>query len=148
MLRRPPRSTRTDTLFPCSTLFRSAAVGAVIVAILIAFSMGVFSGEGDNVAVAAAPPPEPAPIPPAAETPGEAVAPGATGTSRAAVPANAPAGSHGAPVVLAESEDARIQGYDRTGPAVRRSLLKGGGGTAVHRDPAHPLSRKENARAT
>src|SRR3546814_17888758 len=24
MLRRPPRSTRTDTLFPCTTLFRSA----------------------------------------------------------------------------------------------------------------------------
>src|SRR3546814_1651241 len=24
MLRRPPRSTRTDTLFPCPTLFRSA----------------------------------------------------------------------------------------------------------------------------
>src|SRR3546814_1484834 len=63
----------------------AAAVGAVIVAILIAFSMGVFSGEGDNVAVAAAPPPEPAPIPQAEETPGEAVAPGANGTSPAAV---------------------------------------------------------------
>src|SRR3546814_14873962 len=25
MIRRPPRSTRTDTLFPCTTLFRSAA---------------------------------------------------------------------------------------------------------------------------
>src|SRR3546814_8662697 len=25
MLRRPPRSTRTDTLFPCTTLFRSQA---------------------------------------------------------------------------------------------------------------------------
>src|SRR3546814_8836719 len=24
MIRRPPRSTRTDTLFPCTTLFRSA----------------------------------------------------------------------------------------------------------------------------
>src|SRR3546814_9772590 len=24
MLRRPPRSTRTDTLFPCTTLFRSS----------------------------------------------------------------------------------------------------------------------------
>src|SRR3546814_15410103 len=29
MLRRPPRSTRTDTLFPYTTLFRSGAVGAV-----------------------------------------------------------------------------------------------------------------------
>src|SRR3546814_15511004 len=25
MIRRPPRSTRTDTLFPCTTLFRSIA---------------------------------------------------------------------------------------------------------------------------
>src|SRR3546814_15553086 len=29
MIRRPPRSTRTDTLFPYTTLFRSAAVGDV-----------------------------------------------------------------------------------------------------------------------
>src|SRR3546814_5358214 len=28
MIRRPPRSTRTDTLFPYTTLFRSLAVGA------------------------------------------------------------------------------------------------------------------------
>src|SRR3546814_1801123 len=28
MLRRPPRSTRTDTLFPYTTLFRSAPAGA------------------------------------------------------------------------------------------------------------------------
>src|SRR3546814_3898509 len=28
MIRRPPRSTRTDTLFPYTTLFRSAPVGA------------------------------------------------------------------------------------------------------------------------
>src|SRR3546814_4976030 len=27
MLRRPPRSTRTDTLFPCTTLFRSVRPG-------------------------------------------------------------------------------------------------------------------------
>src|SRR3546814_1666125 len=27
MIRRPPRSTRTDTLFPYTTLFRSAAIG-------------------------------------------------------------------------------------------------------------------------
>src|SRR3546814_2437274 len=27
MIRRPPRSTRTDTLFPYTTLFRSCAVG-------------------------------------------------------------------------------------------------------------------------
>src|SRR3546814_7565699 len=29
MIRRPPRSTRTDTLFPYTTLFRSARAGAV-----------------------------------------------------------------------------------------------------------------------
>src|SRR3546814_15160451 len=29
MIRRPPRSTRTDTLFPYTTLFRSAKAGAV-----------------------------------------------------------------------------------------------------------------------
>src|SRR3546814_6597299 len=29
MIRRPPRSTRTDTLFPYTTLFRSCAPGAV-----------------------------------------------------------------------------------------------------------------------
>src|SRR3546814_20827391 len=29
MIRRPPRSTRTDTLFPYTTLFRSLCVGAV-----------------------------------------------------------------------------------------------------------------------
>src|SRR3546814_4399648 len=28
MIRRPPRSTRTDTLFPYTTLFRSASTGA------------------------------------------------------------------------------------------------------------------------
>src|SRR3546814_10243521 len=33
MIRRPPRSTRTDTLFPYPTLFRSAAVADQIVAI-------------------------------------------------------------------------------------------------------------------
>src|SRR3546814_3428224 len=31
MIRRPPRSTRTDTLFPYTTLFRSIAVEAVAV---------------------------------------------------------------------------------------------------------------------
>src|SRR3546814_5799039 len=31
MIRRPPRSTRTDTLFPYTTLFRSAAPGLVLV---------------------------------------------------------------------------------------------------------------------
>src|SRR3546814_3145953 len=30
MIRRPPRSTRTDTLFPYTTLFRSDVVGLII----------------------------------------------------------------------------------------------------------------------
>src|SRR3546814_6673668 len=32
MVRRPPRSTRTDTLFPYTTLFRSVVVGRVLAA--------------------------------------------------------------------------------------------------------------------
>src|SRR3546814_1321808 len=32
MIRRPPRSTRTDTLFPYTTLFRSRLVGTKVVA--------------------------------------------------------------------------------------------------------------------
>src|SRR3546814_15660587 len=32
MIRRPPRSTRTDTLFPYTTLFRSAALGVDLTA--------------------------------------------------------------------------------------------------------------------
>src|SRR3546814_9802523 len=35
MLRRPPRSTRTDTLFPYTTLFRSAGAGGKATADLI-----------------------------------------------------------------------------------------------------------------
>src|SRR3546814_16685373 len=35
MIRRPPRSTRTDTLFPYTTLFRSMRTGATPIAILI-----------------------------------------------------------------------------------------------------------------
>src|SRR3546814_5029126 len=31
MIRRPPRSTRTDTLFPYTTLFRSEAIGAEVI---------------------------------------------------------------------------------------------------------------------
>src|SRR3546814_3033005 len=101
--------------------------------------MGVFSGEGDNVAVAAAPPPEPAPIPQAEETPGEAVAPGANGTSPAAVPANAPAVPDGAPVVLTASEDAWIKVYDTSGQTVRMGILKGGESYAVPGDPEQLL---------
>src|SRR3546814_3326644 len=41
MIRRPPRSTRTDTLFPYTTLFRSI-VNQVLVAALI-FSVGGYA---------------------------------------------------------------------------------------------------------
>src|SRR3546814_1607289 len=37
MIRRPPRSTRTDTLFPYTTLFRSGVVLAVAAIFSIAF---------------------------------------------------------------------------------------------------------------
>ena len=125
---------------PSSSLaWIAAAVGAVIVAILIAFSMGVFSGEGDNVAVAAAPPPEPAPIPQAEETPGEAVASGANETPPAAPPANASAVPDGAPVVLTASEDAWIKVYDTSGQTVRMGILKGGESYAVPGDPEQLL---------
>src|SRR3546814_21185779 len=33
MIRRPPRSTRTDTLFPYTTLFRSVARGCAMIAL-------------------------------------------------------------------------------------------------------------------
>src|SRR3546814_8864436 len=34
MIRRPPRSTRTDTLFPYTTLFRSVLLSPVVVALI------------------------------------------------------------------------------------------------------------------
>src|SRR3546814_1765676 len=45
MIRRPPRSTRTDTLFPYTTLFRSNAVARLPNAVAcLAASSGVFLG--------------------------------------------------------------------------------------------------------
>src|SRR3546814_16444605 len=35
MIRRPPRSTRTDTLFPYTTLFRSGSLGETLVELLV-----------------------------------------------------------------------------------------------------------------
>src|SRR3546814_5504429 len=48
MIRRPPRSTRTDTLFPYTTLFRSAAGGAgeLVAQLLRARSAGAEVGDG------------------------------------------------------------------------------------------------------
>src|SRR3546814_17231091 len=47
MIRRPPRSTRTDTLFPYTTLFRSPV------------GVGVGVGVGEGVGVGVPPPPPP-----------------------------------------------------------------------------------------
>src|SRR3546814_6100176 len=37
MIRRPPRSTRTDTLFPYTTLFRSVVVASILVCLVTWF---------------------------------------------------------------------------------------------------------------
>src|SRR3546814_8203684 len=42
MIRRPPRSTRTDTLFPYTTLFRSQEVAARIARTAIIIAIGLF----------------------------------------------------------------------------------------------------------
>src|SRR3546814_19591450 len=41
MIRRPPRSTRTDTLFPYTTLFRSGDIGRSVAKRLAAFDMPI-----------------------------------------------------------------------------------------------------------
>src|SRR3546814_6919601 len=40
MIRRPPKSTRTDTLFPYTTLFRSAGAGVCMVVSVVEVSAG------------------------------------------------------------------------------------------------------------
>src|SRR3546814_21087663 len=47
MVRRPPRSTRTDTLFPYTTLFRSLALLSTALAYVIFFR--VMAAAGSNV---------------------------------------------------------------------------------------------------
>src|SRR3546814_3307106 len=68
MIRRPPRSTRTDTLFPYTTLFRSGAgtfdvfavvgaaegVGAIFGRLAGAAGLGVFAGGNVRAGVAQA----------------------------------------------------------------------------------------------
>src|SRR3546814_5817513 len=46
MIRRPPRSTRTDTLFPYTTLFRSGEV-EVAIAVEICPAVGERAGNGE-----------------------------------------------------------------------------------------------------
>src|SRR3546814_8686603 len=45
MIRRPPRSTLTDTLFPYTTLFRSSVLGALIV-VFVTLGFDFFEGPG------------------------------------------------------------------------------------------------------
>src|SRR3546814_10998178 len=41
MIRRPPRSTRTDTLFPYTTLFRSVEAASILLREIITESFGI-----------------------------------------------------------------------------------------------------------
>src|SRR3546814_16614493 len=50
MIRRPPRSTRTDTLFPYTTLFRSQALGAGV-AELAGEGAADLAGDAERAAV-------------------------------------------------------------------------------------------------
>src|SRR3546814_12486158 len=47
-IRRPPRSTRTDTLFPYTTLFRSATLRGLTVVAGVSGQRPVFSSEGSS----------------------------------------------------------------------------------------------------
>src|SRR3546814_10167482 len=49
MIRRPPRSTRTDTLFPYTTLFRSHRVPALLVTDVEQLVLGVRAGQFERV---------------------------------------------------------------------------------------------------
>src|SRR3546814_18913217 len=61
MIRRPPRSTRTDTLFPYTTLFRSGGLGlsmeeeALVIAELCKASVAFRSVLGTNVGIGSQP---------------------------------------------------------------------------------------------
>src|SRR3546814_9896094 len=57
MIRRPPRSTRTDTLFPYTTLFRSKKPQTAVSDWTSSPPVAKKSAQGDDYAVRAAPPP-------------------------------------------------------------------------------------------
>lgn len=114
---------------PSSSLaWIAAAAGAVIVALLIAFSMGVFSREGDNITTVASAP-EPAPIP-QAEEPAAAPVPAVPGATPAAASATATGR-----VMLSATEDVWIKVYDRGGQTVRMGILAVGEKYLVPGDP-------------
>src|SRR3546814_4149684 len=58
MIRRPPRSTRTDTLFPYTTLFRSKLMTSTLSALLSALELGHLDHTGDLRTLEAPPPAE------------------------------------------------------------------------------------------
>src|SRR3546814_15063195 len=53
MIRRPPRSTRTDTLFPYTTLFRSIAIGQLGVAERLIFRLACDDVDQPRAGIAA-----------------------------------------------------------------------------------------------
>lgn len=112
----------------------AAAVGAVIVAILIAFSMGVFSGSGEQPVTNETPPPV-SQIPPPED--GAAATEPAPSESRhpATNPAAAVASNAAGPVVMTATEDAWIKVYDRSGQTVRMGILTVGENYTVPGDP-------------
>src|SRR3546814_1835583 len=55
MIRRPPRSTRTDTLFPYTTLFRSIRQDDLPLIIAIDVGNGVFHARSDKINFPSAP---------------------------------------------------------------------------------------------
>lgn len=115
----------------------AAGVGAVIVAVLIAASMGAFSRGGDNVAVAvggAVSPPAEAPPAPSADVAESQPAAGGPDTAQVGA-ASASAG----PVVLTASEDAWIKVYDKAGQTVRMGILKAAESYTVPGDPNQML---------
>src|SRR3546814_5456091 len=52
MIRRPPRSTRTDTLFPYTTLFRSYSIGSALGPMTAAVAMKLAGPPGLFVSIA------------------------------------------------------------------------------------------------
>src|SRR3546814_17340858 len=56
MIRRPPRSTRTDTLFPYTTLFRSTATLAIEASLKAIDAAGMKPGDIDLIVLATATP--------------------------------------------------------------------------------------------
>src|SRR3546814_614526 len=69
MIRRPPRSTRTDTLFPYTTLFRSLGIGSVLLGYLSdRLADSNFAGDYAAICLAAKPGQAPAACAEAAAT--------------------------------------------------------------------------------